>query len=265
VEDPWQERYNRAADVVEKWSARLREDVGQVDPGSPLAGDDASAPDHGVSGVAWWGILSAVDHLATATAALKGAEGSLRPYAPFTLTRSALVGAAHAVWVLSPPRRADRIHRSACLERHEYQAVLDYLDDYLNADDVVADMDQKFVEQARAARARHAGTAARLSQTIGGAAPNETRMLREAAALLSPDDMWVRQAIGHEWRFGSASAHGRQWPYRLRGAELTPLPGGSHSVVSVKRETSEFVQSFGVAVLMTNEAWRLYDQRRAAP
>ena len=58
-----------------------------------------------VSQVAWAGLAAASDHLQAIRVHLdppRGTALNLFPFAQFTLSRSALIGACQAVWVLAP-------------------------------------------------------------------------------------------------------------------------------------------------------------------
>lgn len=105
--------------------------------------------------------------------------------------------------------------------------------------------------------------ALRKARSCGGEFVSTT-MMREAAAHLSAqedNDDWLRLALAYEWRMASAAAHARSWPFHVRQTERTPLPGGGE-LRQLTSSLAEVVQSYGAAVLMTSEAWRLWDLRR---
>lgn len=74
-----------------------------------MAIDDEMFPRHRISEVARMSLLLAGEHLRLARDAIEA--GQLYPSAHFTLLRGGLVGAAQAVWVLSPAERAKRQER----------------------------------------------------------------------------------------------------------------------------------------------------------
>lgn len=94
------------------WAARIGPAANPLRPAprSPLRGDDDRAHPYEVSHAAWHSLSHAVDHLSCLRALLGDAK-VVHMYAPFSLVRSALENACAAVWMLQPPRRADRLVR----------------------------------------------------------------------------------------------------------------------------------------------------------
>jgi hypothetical protein len=85
-----------------------------MQPPSSLAADDLAANPFHVSHAAIHGIAGAVDHLHSLRMLIKTAA-SLHTFAPFTLNRAAIEGAAVAIWLLAPRTRDERIRRRLTL------------------------------------------------------------------------------------------------------------------------------------------------------
>ncbi|MGN5381019.1 hypothetical protein ACQ4WX_39350 [Streptomyces lasalocidi] len=92
-----------------------------VEPGSPLAGDDAKTAPYHVSQLAWQALLVSSDHLHCLRRSLIGDSPSkhitftMHIYAQATLLRGAYENAARAVWLLAPKVRLTRIQRRLSL------------------------------------------------------------------------------------------------------------------------------------------------------
>ncbi|QMU74773.1 hypothetical protein GXW83_02240 [Streptacidiphilus sp. PB12-B1b] len=92
-----------------------------VEPGSPLAGDDAKTAPYQVSQLAWQALLVSSDHLYCLRRTLIGDQQgkkitvTMHIYAQATLLRGAYENAARAVWLLAPTSRLTRIQRRLSL------------------------------------------------------------------------------------------------------------------------------------------------------
>jgi hypothetical protein len=75
-----------------------------------MCGDDYRLHPYELRHAAWHSLSHAVDHLGCLRALLGDAK-VVHMYAPFSLVRAALENACAAVWMLQPPRRADRLTR----------------------------------------------------------------------------------------------------------------------------------------------------------
>lgn len=237
-----------------------------VASGSSLAKDDEGLIGNPVRSAARYGLLTAVDHLGL-IADLAKDELTLRPSAIFTPARAALLGSSQAVWILTG-RRPQRIDRSLAVALGERVQHRTFIRDHLNDGYIRDNLGAGFIDDLRRVDAELTGEVNRLKllrkDTAYSGNFDTTRMMREAAAHLTKagevDDEWMRLALSYEWRVASATAHARSWPMQVRKTEALSARG-----VDVRRMTSsveELAKSVGVAVLMTSEAWRLWDLRR---
>lgn len=104
---------------LDRWRQRLAEPF-VPEPTSELAHDDDDWPPMPLTQVVWAGIAAASDHLQALRVHLDpplGGKGYLFPFAQFTLSRSALIGASQAVWVLAPDDRTQHLRRSRTVNR----------------------------------------------------------------------------------------------------------------------------------------------------
>lgn len=266
-DEAWQRRIKRCVDAVRQWEPRTRE-PDTIEPGSSLHSDDQHWKSFPASSAAWYGLVTAVDHLAlVADQTQDGTNLRLRPSSPFTVTRAALLGASQAVWVLSGSR-SERIRRTLVIAEDERKLHRTFLRDYMNDPftkvelssgflEELGEMDKKLTDEIDAIRDER--TARGDKETF-----QSTKMMQEAAKYVCDDDasdQWVRLALSYGWRMASAAAHARQWPFFVRPTEKLPSDAG---VVVRRMSTSfaDFGQSLGAATLMTSEAWRLWDLRR---
>jgi hypothetical protein len=234
----------------------------EIAPGSSLAADDAVRPDLPISHLAWFGVESGVEHLAQLADVLTAEGLGLRPFAPFTLTRSALLAASQAVWLLSPSQREQRLRRSALIYADEFNNHRTYLNDYKNDERIREDLDPTIVEQIDAKIADLDGKISRLRQETTDRYYSTT-MLREAAEWVTRHEpnTWQLRAFLHEWRMGSAAAHSRLWSMNFRpGHEDTRTEQGITRLVHSTDQ--ELGTTIGAAYLMTKAAFGLWDMRR---
>ncbi len=261
----WLKRLQRSITAIRGWEPRMGEHE-LVAPGSSLAKDDEGLIGNPVRSAARYGLITAVDHLGLIEDLAKD-ELTLRPSAIFTPARAALLGSSQAVWILTGvrPQRIDRSLAVALDERIQHRT---FIRDHLNDGYIRDNFSAGFVDDLRRVDAELTGEVNRLELLRKGTAYSgkfdTTRMMREAAAHLTKagevDDEWMRLALSYEWRIASAAAHARSWPMQVRKTEALSARGGD-----VRRMTSsveEFAKSVGIAVLMTSEAWRLWDLRR---
>ncbi len=99
-------------DTLDGWRERLRE-TDDPPAGSAFELDDRAWWPFPLSSCAWSKLASAVDHLQAVRIMVDA--GSLHPIATFTLTRSALLAASEALWLLGPEDRALRQSRGLWL------------------------------------------------------------------------------------------------------------------------------------------------------
>ena len=97
-------------DAVDSWYVDGATRLPRVQLRSSLHGDDRRTSPYLLSSAVTRNLLVAIDHLHSLRASLFLAD-SLQTYAPFTLIRGSLEGSIHALWLLKPEQRRERISR----------------------------------------------------------------------------------------------------------------------------------------------------------
>jgi hypothetical protein len=201
--------------VLDEWHASLSQPL-VPDPGSELARDDLDWPPVRLSQVAAMGLGSARDHLHAVRVLIEARQ--LSPFAQLTLIRAGLVGAAQAVWVLSPDARAERLSRARCVAAHMYREHAKYLT-VLQA---LAGEPHEGTDTVAAAVAQRSNElAAKRQANEERAALNTTEMVREAALAAFSDEALANEVVSI-WRLTSGAAHGFAWA-------LLGQPGTTHA------------------------------------
>lgn len=264
-------RIEKAVAAVRAWSSRYSNDPLVPQPGSLMAKDDRVYPALPLSSVTWFAITSALDHLDLGADMLQ-ADGVrvLRPHAFYSLTRSALLGAAQALWLLTgnDEQRAIRslliVEDEATLQRKHLRA--DLQDETLAADvsaefpEKLAELDTKLTGRIDDARAllRARGHKERFQSTA---------MIADIAKFAAPNDRWLRRAIMDQWMRGSAAAHSRMWVMHVVKTEDEPAPGGG-VIRRMTSSVSDIAQAYGAPTLLLSQAlelWHARSARRASP
>lgn len=190
---------------LDEWRSRLSE---PLMPGrdSTLAQDDLAWPYSPLSALAASKIASGVDHL-QALRALAEAK-SFHPTATYTLSRSALLAASEAVWLLAPAQAGTRQSRGLRSVERGYKEQLNYLREVAKGQGVIwpaAALLRGHLEL------RLSGAARQAAEVKASGLSDATSIVRVAARLVQPDHPdWEHQAVA-QWRSGSGSAHAHQY------------------------------------------------------
>jgi len=197
--------------------------------------------------VAWRAIASASEHAGFAEFARFASRGGVVARPNGSLARAALLGAAKAIYLLSPDDPGERVVRAARLANTEAADAERMIQNWGAQDNPVGTLGN-LVEQSQDL----ATEAARILMSAGvngGSKINETELLKAAVAALpvAPFDSEV-QALTL-WNRLSGVAHSRAWTWSV--------PTGV-----VPRE--DFVETWYLPVVLLAEAWRLWNLRRGA-
>jgi hypothetical protein len=245
----------RVLDESAGWAARMEPDAERLQPAprSPLRGDDARAHPYELSHAAWHSLSHAVDHLSCLRALLRDAK-VVHMYAPFSLVRAALENACAAVWMLQPPRRADRLTR-----RLRFAVT-----DIRNGEEVKQLIgqpgprsEQERMQEVRAiavragvdvAAVRRGAPYSEIVQAVGNSAGPAASM------------------IYLSWKLCSGIAHGDFWP-TWGAMQRVELPGASERTGAFKIEADVKLLMYvtTLAAKLTGRGWQLYEQRCRPP
>jgi hypothetical protein len=245
---------------LDKW--RAFEGPFIPESGSQLKGDDDDWPPMPVSQVAWMGVTASLDHLLAIRWHLDPPQGGtirLFPFAHQSLSRSALLGAAQSVWVLSPDASNERIKRARTVVAFLQDQHLAYLkglqawasEPHLGTDTVAAHVASRIEELAtkRLADSQRSSLKA-------------TNMIKEAA-----EETWgvgpVAEEVVLAWRAGSGAAHALLWPLLGQQATIQVSEPDAHGRAEFRSGGSFdlIAESFMAAHSMLDRAWTLLRRR----
>jgi hypothetical protein len=238
--------------IVDRWVTEDKQHGGlSVEPGSALARDDRETNPYHLSHAVIHGLAGALDHLDCLRTLIQTAS-SLHTFAPFTLNRAALEGAAVAVWLLAPANRDERIRRRLVLATQNARDV-EGVTAAMGGTSSVTDRLDKIRDVAR--RRPNLDP-----DGIVGPPPGLGRIVGEAGADC---------AIGSElaltcWKACSGITHSRQWASiaLLDREELDRLA----NVINVRLTASfsNVLSMTAVSIWLSTEARRLFGERGSA-
>jgi hypothetical protein len=240
---------NRLFVVIDRWQTGDEHGNGlSVQPHSSLAADDRASNPYRLSHAAIHGIAGAIDHLHSLPMLIQGAA-SLHTFAPFTLNRAAIEGAAVAVWLLAPQSRDERIRRRLVLATQNARD----MNGALTAMGETSELDDDLEDIREVAAKRPALD----PDGIVGTPPGMERIIREAGDSFPLSG----EAAVTAWKACSGITHNRQWASinLLDREELSRMAN-----VRNLRLTASFknVQAFtAISVVFSAEARRLFALR----
>ncbi len=244
---------------VRGW-AEVPRTLPEIPAGSPIAADDRVFPELPTSAIVWHSLASAVEHLTFGADIIEAEVRLLRPNAFHTLIRSALMGAAQALWIIRG-EHAQRVVRSLLVVEDESRHQRTYLDSLrkdrrlmelagepgyagMLADDVAA-LDERLAK-VRAELRRRGRT-----KTF-----SSTETIKDAARYIAPDVPEVRRGLLEDWMRSSASAHSRMWAVNYRDAKPT-LDG---KAIRYTTSLSELTLLYGTPTAMLVLAFERWDE-----
>lgn len=242
-------------DQVDQWvSAMGRPLIPEL--GSELHEDDRDWPTLPVSQLVHVGLAVAADHLDAIRCHLDAHHTF--PFADLTICRSALVGAAQAVWILAPDERPQRLERARMLAADELRYHRQYMEalQAVQPDDVHTNMVATHL-QVRVAELKEK----RLTSGKPVVRHENTRMIREAAEAVFSPNLAAHALL--EWQSGSGAAHGLVWSVlgtrdtkQVGDADATGL-AEFHAVGSLGRIANGYMAAF----YMAKKGWSLLTKR----
>lgn len=264
----------RVLNPVPAWAARFDAPL-VIESGSSLAAD--AAPNSGlwpIGHLVNGSMLTAVDHLRCLTDSLRSGQ-LLYIMAYDSLVRSAIVSACQSVWLLSGDTRTARRHRALLVYRDDWKnriAIAKNLkgSKLAKAEDLEAEIDKLDRRMATTAP-----ILAEYQRALGPGTAGEyqmTSMVKDAARHVFPDELDADdEAQLHTLGYGllvslshtSAVVHAspRSVVARAERDQLIDMGDGT-SLARFSMDIPTFFQHTAGAVLVLNEAWRLFDLRR---
>jgi hypothetical protein len=228
-------------------------------PTSDLAEDDQDLPWLPLSQLAHLGLQSAADHLDAVRYRVESKR--LFAVADLTLSRSALVGAAEAVWLLAPDDRSVRLLRARRLASYAAKHHVQYLTELLQLDPE-HETTNLVLDHAVSRKAELSDR----RETLGERTKLETtQMIKEAAEAVF--DSALTAEVSLEWQSGSGVAHGLSWS--LLGTpdtvEVGPPDSTGLTEFHAKATLGRMANSYLAAFHLATHGWRLLGLRNGRP
>lgn len=257
-ENQWSRVLAHDTEKVREWSRELASMRGHPPAGCPLEVDDAALSWQPLSASLGACLEIGLDHL-RAVVALTEAR-SYHPAATFSLTRSALVSAAHAVYLTSPPSSRDRQARSLAYGREMLNQRKQYNDEMAGTPGVERAL---LIVSIRHVLMRLAGIEASRSRyglsKRATTLPSTTKVVKHAAGVVFASGPEAAAHMTSHWMVTSSDAHALPWGMLLRGHEtagLQPPPQSGVIPVQVQGDPETTVRYFHLAALVTSWAMR---------
>jgi hypothetical protein len=223
---------------------------------SELAIDDADWPWMPLSQLAFEGLAASRQHL---NAVLDHyLHASPYPLADHTLLRSALLGAAQAVWMLAPDDRDTRTARARTVTAEMYHRHLQYLDDL---SDLTGATDSN-TETARA-HVRRRKTELEQERTRAGQTAKlvATTVIQQAVG--ESLGVAMTKEVSAVWREGSGSAHGLIWHVfgRPGTEQVGSADASGMATLTVAASWQAIANPYMAAYHLLHKGWGLLDAR----
>jgi hypothetical protein len=255
------------AERVKVWRTYI-EQPHVVAPGSVQAEDDKIFSLLPPSHLIWHGIMHAVDHLDMFINALVE-NGKAFPLAPQTLARSGVVGAAHALWMLDEPDRAERQRRALRMASEEFRQERTALREIKN----IGGAESAGVQQVIDTRTEWVARAVATGASLGLTAKDFEQRLNDTDIIDAVAKRYVATTTGsaeHDlvttyrmiWRTHSGTAHALRWPALHRTEILGRFAHGGASGRVSAGGLPALSMSASAMTLLIGRAIDLYEEQR---
>lgn len=234
-----------------RWMARMSEPW-QPEEDSDLDDDNRLAGGPQNSAPSYLARMSLIIGTENAFSAFEYSHARLTMFSAKTLLRTSIVGAAQAIWLMSPSDQRERLARAKRLARHSHFLQRQWTNE-------VAVESGMAVDPAELDRVR-----SDLTRLIGDGKPEKldtTGMIREAATYCNPNPESVGGAMG-EWRSLSAVVHALPWELNIR-PETEEWRTETQYVTSHAPSWSQLQGASSLAYALLQEGWKLLDSRGA--
>jgi hypothetical protein len=237
----------------------------EIQPASPLAGDESKSHPYQVGHGAWHALTVAQDHLLCLHSSLHGEPGRvlIHTHAQFTLIRAGLENAARAVWLLRPKDRATRVTRRLAMQRNEVRASYK-MRELVN--DPGRRTKQQALEELNALLAAVLGIPDAEAEQVLKQTPDSYKdMVRDAA----PEAGIPADTAELVWSAGSAIAHGdTHGTLSVLDKQVSAgrsVKGHGIALARVTGSVSGLYWAMLVAALFLDTGYDLYAQRASSP
>lgn len=249
---------------IEKTMRLLYSPWSDPEPGSELAADNALLPDDYASILSTTKLYLSLEHLRYFFEAK--CRWAVSP--PFTVLRTALMGAAQAYWVLEPDESAVRAERALRLAVDEMRAFRTYERDMGALDDEEAALARpgllNIIDVAES-EAQAAATALGIRGEVCNWRLSMTSVVTDVATAFIADAR-AATALNLLWRSKSAHAHAALFVTAMsaRSEDITLTETGA-TRIAPRPDVETVVASAAMVTYLAQSAFQLYQTRRAAP
>lgn len=245
--------------TVDGWVLRARA-AEEPQSGADLEFDDKIFPARRVSETARLALIASSEHLQLACQVVDGPRGYTT--ALNTVLRSALLGAATAVWIVGPSDSHERQQRALRHAREWYRRIAMYGE---TCRPHCPPQDRHLLEeQIRHSRAQAAAVRNLWQETHTLSAdekPEDTKIIGWVADFLFLPDMAKATTIRRDWAEHSGDAHALGWQLvTRRTAPLQREPGGFR-ITAAKADVEKFADPYLAAFSVLRRGWSFFDQR----
>lgn len=242
---------------LDSWHARSATRPEEPQKGSELYEDDKVWPRHPISEMTRVSLALSVEHMRFVRVVLEARH--LFPSAPQTTLRAALIGAAQAVWVLSPDDRGTRRSRGLCVIAEEYGELAKFY----------REVDRLEPGTVPASQWAWIGERTRDLAALRGPKPQslkQTDMIAAALDVAFPNHPDKRTTGRLLWRQMSADAHVLGWAVSQRTRPVAPAAKGADlSVLAAPGSLEHLADPFLCAYELARTGWSLFDRRCEGP
>jgi hypothetical protein len=245
----------RVLGEAEGWAARTSTEAARLRPapGSSLRGDDDQAFPYALSHAVWDALDHAVDHLTCLQALLRDAK-VIHRFAPYALVRGALENASAAVWLLQPPRRADRLSRRLRLA----------IEDVRNGEQAR----EMTGQQGPRSKQERLGQITAIAASAGLDKESLKNRLSYTEIVRAMDASGPAGSLTElSWKICSGLTHGDSWA-AWSASRMTQMPSPVQDGVAtfkIEANLRPLMQMTTLAVRLTGRGWQLHDQRCQSP
>jgi hypothetical protein len=226
-------------------------------PDSQLAEDDNLVEHLKLSYLAWFSLVCGAEHLSTAIVYSNNHGPSL--FSMQTLLRTAMVGGAQALWLLSPPDQAERVGRANRLSIDAYAYQLGWANDLKDIQDPGGAFDHLGL----------ADTRATLDGITGGKTRGAVAMTTLVQAALEhlysgPSGSEARAACMAEFRHLCSAAHALPWNLNTRAEKQTIEQDGQTGTLYLPSWT-QLQAALSLSHMFLRVGWNLLEEQSATP
>lgn len=247
---------------LDRWRLVVASEVRIVED-SELAEDDRLWPPGPLSSWVLLGLGAAREHLHAVRLLVEA--GELFPSAAPTLCRTALIGAALAVWMLEPVERRERRRRWLSVAYDDYSEHLKY------GNQALADLSKESLHPEAAGQLarleiRRDEVAALLAELGGRYRINLTNEVVPAALAVAVPDERLRAEMLLQWRSMSGAVHALMWHhFGQQGTTVSDLDDQHIGRVAIGGDVGRLIMSYFTAFHVARAGWSLVAQRSGVP